>query len=228
MAIAAEGIGFAEVRGMLGQAARSGHAAALKALKGAGVKTPSGGAAGLRRRPAFTAFRRRRARQGPWRGAPPHAAGAGHTGAGAATSAGAPGAASARRRAAPGAAPAAAAPGRLRCRSSAALLQPRGAPGAAPADAAQAGGVCSGGAAPAAALLRRRRHRTPPSARARTPAAADAPLRAPVQRLRHQPPQARRLPPRVPRRPPEAAAWPPRWTPANLPAPVARAGALAA
>ena len=45
MAIAAEGIGLAEVRGMLGHG--PGHAAALKALKGAGVKTPSGGAAGL-------------------------------------------------------------------------------------------------------------------------------------------------------------------------------------
>ena len=45
MAIAAEGVGLAEVRGMLGHG--PGHAAALKALKGAGVKTPSGGAAGL-------------------------------------------------------------------------------------------------------------------------------------------------------------------------------------
>ncbi|MGZ4231850.1 MAG: hypothetical protein ACXVVQ_10530 [Solirubrobacteraceae bacterium] len=45
MAIAAEGIGLAEVRGMLGHG--PGHAAALKALKGAGVKTPSGGAAGI-------------------------------------------------------------------------------------------------------------------------------------------------------------------------------------
>ena len=45
MAIAAEGIGLAEVRGMLGHG--PGHATALKALKGAGVKTPSGGAAGI-------------------------------------------------------------------------------------------------------------------------------------------------------------------------------------
>ena len=45
MAIAAEGVGLAEVRGMLGHG--PGHAAALKALKGAGVKTPSGGAAGI-------------------------------------------------------------------------------------------------------------------------------------------------------------------------------------
>src|SRR5205807_6141591 len=48
MAIAAEGVGIAEVRGMLGHGAHGpGHAAALKALKGAGIKTPHGGAAGI-------------------------------------------------------------------------------------------------------------------------------------------------------------------------------------
>jgi hypothetical protein len=49
MAVAAEGVGVVELKGMLGHGGLHGpaKAAALKALKAGGVKTPHGGAAGL-------------------------------------------------------------------------------------------------------------------------------------------------------------------------------------
>ena len=121
MAIAAEGIGLAEVRGMLGHGAHGpGQAAALKALRGAGAKTPSGGAAGLAKAAGLHGVPGGGAHGKGLGAVLPHSAGAGHPAAGAAPAAGAPGAAppAAGRSRVPlplpalrGAAPAAGAPG---------------------------------------------------------------------------------------------------------------------
>ena len=130
MAIAAEGIGLAEVRGMLGHG--PGHAAALKALKGAGVKTPHGGAAGIAKAAGLHGVPGAHAK-GLHAVLPHNAAGAGHAAPGAAAPATPAGGS------APGAAPADAAP----AGGGAAAAAPDAAGGgsaAAPADAAPAGG----------------------------------------------------------------------------------------
>ena len=121
MAIAAEGIGLAEVRGMLGHG--PGHATALKALKGAGVKTPSGGAAGIAKAAGLHGVPGAHAKA-VHAVLPHNAGGAGHA---------APGAAAPAGGAAPSAAPADAAPA-----------------GAAPAGAAPAGGGAAAAAPDAA------------------------------------------------------------------------------
>ena len=137
MAVAAEGVGVVELKGMLGHGGLHGpaKAAALKALKAGGVKTPHGGAAGLAKAAGLhtppggasgKALKSALAHAS-------HAASSGASGSGGPSSgaASAPGAASASPGSAPPAGP---------------LAGGGGAPAAAPA----AGGGAAAGVAPAA------------------------------------------------------------------------------
>ena len=195
MAIAAEGIGLAEVRG---HARHGGHgpgqAAALKALKGAGVKTPSGGAAGLAKAAGLHGV--------PGAGA--HGKGLGavlpHTPVG--------GASPLRRRRSGCRAPLppavwrSADAGARGCRS-------RWMP--APAGGCPCGGGCAGCRRRPLPLPRRLRAPQAPPLRGRSGAGVTS-RRGRGGRRRGSGAA-----------PPEAAAWPRRWTPPNRPAPVARA-----
>ena len=220
MAIAAEGIGLAEVRGMLGHG--PGHAAALKALKGAGVKTPSGGAAGLAKAAGLHGVPGAGAHGKGVGALVPHAAGAGHA---------APGGAAPAASAAPAGAAPAAIP-----RLPPVLRLPRGA-AAAPGAAAWYRGVppaAAGGTAPNAAggpaaasprrqrralrpprvpllLLRRRRRRS--AVEAAQPAGGGgaspaAPLGRGATRGPHRRPPPPQGLPQPPRRCPEVAPPP--------------------
>ena len=145
MAIAAEGIGLAEVRGMLGHGAHGpGQAAALKALKGVGIKTPHGGAAGIAKAAGLHGVPGAGAHGRAVRAVLPNAAGAEH----AAPNAAAPAAPAAAGPAAPVAPAAPAAPAGGATPEAAAG---GAASGAAAADATPAGSAPSAGAAAATA-----------------------------------------------------------------------------